>query len=181
MDKIARTLFFEDPRCYRQPPGDFGVLYLLRRDINSCFDENILWPGALAILAGIDLLGKFFAGDDRTGQVHTRFRNFIVKYTSIAPKEEKVIYHLRNSMLHSFGLYSKERNGNVYRFQLVYGHGGPLVEQREEGLFRIDLAGLREAFESSIMMYYCDLLADQDLQSRFMAMFPFYGAIPISA
>jgi hypothetical protein len=48
-------LFFEDPGNYRAPPGDYGVLYLLRRDVNSCLGWNpttgcripapASWPG----------------------------------------------------------------------------------------------------------------------------------------
>jgi hypothetical protein len=182
MDKNAEMLFFEDPQAYRQPPGDFGVLYLLRRDINSCVETKIRWPGAMAILAGIDLLGKFLAGGDDQGFVGGRFRAFVDKYfTPIAPAEVDVLYQLRNSLLHSFGLYSKDSKGNIYRFQLVYGAGGSLLEQRGTRLFRIDLARLHSSFESAIKQYHCDLSADPDLQSKFMAMFPMYGAIPISS
>jgi len=59
------TLFFEDPTVNRSPPGDYGILYLLRRDITRCMDNSILWPAAMAIMAGIDLLAKFETGDDR--------------------------------------------------------------------------------------------------------------------
>src|SRR5438045_9661394 len=30
------ALFFENPWVYRASPGQFGILFLLRRDINSC-------------------------------------------------------------------------------------------------------------------------------------------------
>jgi hypothetical protein len=75
--------FFRDPRDKPKPPDDFSHLYLLRRDIDTCFGFNpdngnpingidsvtrasvycqALWPGVMGILAGIDLLGKFLAG-----------------------------------------------------------------------------------------------------------------------
>jgi hypothetical protein len=63
-------LFFEDP-TYRKPPGEYGILYLLRRDINLCLENEkdpdlgiAQFPGAMAIMAGIDLLAKFYKGDD---------------------------------------------------------------------------------------------------------------------
>jgi hypothetical protein len=183
MDKNAEMIFFEDPHCGREPLGDFGVLYLLRCDINRCFEaeKKILWPGAMAILAGIDLLGKFLAGDDQ-GPVGDRFRAFVIKYFApIASAEVEAIYQLRNSLLHSFGLYSKDRKGNVYRFQLVPDACGSLIDQIGTGLFRVDLARLYMSFESAINRYHCDLSADPGLQSKFMAMFPMYGAIPISS
>jgi hypothetical protein len=180
-NKQAEELFFEDPQCFRKPPGDFGVLYLLRRDIGSCIEakNKILWPGAMAIFAGIDLLGKFLAGDDK-GPVGERFRAFIAKYfPSIAPADHAVMYQLRNSLLHSFGLYSCDRRGTIYRFQLIYGGGSQLVERTGKG-FRVDLALLHQAFGSAITQYHADLQADPALQAKFMAMFPNYGAIPIS-
>ncbi|MBU2858045.1 hypothetical protein HF289_14660 [Acidithiobacillus ferrooxidans] len=68
------TLFFEDPKTNKQIPNEFSVLYLLRRDVYQCMGIDsttrnktgikIIWPGVMAILAGIDLLGKFYSGND---------------------------------------------------------------------------------------------------------------------
>ena len=66
MNKITSSnieLFFEDPLAPPRPrPTFYGVLYLLRRDIITCFNNVAEWPGIMAILAGIDLLGKFYVG-----------------------------------------------------------------------------------------------------------------------
>lgn len=182
MDQEAELLFFEDPGNLRRPPGKFGVLYLLRRDINRCMEPNaeILWPGAMAILAGIDLMAKFFAGEDRS-QVGTRFFKFIDKYFILDAEGNRVIYQFRNALLHSFGLYSRTNSGQIYRFQLVYRCFGPLVDKVGPDIFRIDLARLHESFESAVTRYRSDLLTDCDLQSKFMRMLPDYGAINISA
>lgn len=80
IDPTDEALFFENPKLYRSPPGEFGILYLLRRDIDQCIAGSILWPGAMAIMAGIDLLAKFAAGDDAVGQVGNRFRDFLGQY-----------------------------------------------------------------------------------------------------
>jgi hypothetical protein len=90
MDKKAESLFFENPATDRSPPGDFGLLYLLRRDINQCMEHEILWPGAMAILAGTDLLGKFMAGEDEKA-VGLRFRSFIMRYFDSATHDSCVI------------------------------------------------------------------------------------------
>lgn len=67
--------FFMNPSTPPVIPGTFSQLYLLRRDISTCFGidpdngqrlpTQALWPGVMAICAGIDLLGKFLAGKPR--------------------------------------------------------------------------------------------------------------------
>lgn len=65
-------LFFKSPDDFVGRTGRHSTLYLLRRDVSLCFgiDPNsgnkvdfvALFPGAMAILAGIDLLAKFVYG-----------------------------------------------------------------------------------------------------------------------
>ena len=114
------ALFFQDPTTEPGTPGKLGVLYLLRRDIRECvtIEKKILWPATMAILAGIDLLGKFYAGEDGGG-VGLRFRSFVDKYFQpISDDDAETIYQLRNALLHSFGLYSKSTT-NTYYFSLI--------------------------------------------------------------
>jgi hypothetical protein len=40
-----------------------------------------VWPGAMAIFAGVDLLGKFYAGNDATDRVGDRFRGFLEAFS----------------------------------------------------------------------------------------------------
>lgn len=65
----------------------------------------------MTVLAGIDLLGKFYKGDDSPNGVGQRFKNYYEKY--IDNKNADTIYQLRNSMLHSFGLISKTKNKTI--------------------------------------------------------------------
>jgi hypothetical protein len=122
--------FFANPRNKPSIPGDNGVLYLLRRDILLCLGQDpcsggttchkAVWPGAMAILAGIDLVAKFYKGDDGP-QSGPRFKDFVGKYfLPISPAEAETIYQLRNALLHSFGLYSK-KDTQEYRFLLTAG------------------------------------------------------------
>ena len=100
-------LFFFDPLKI-QKPNKYGVLHLLRRDIYSCLGysfeplkkerESIIWPAAMTIFAGIDLLAKFYDGDD-LGSVGTRFKKYCKEY--IEKDNAEIIWKLRNSMLHS--------------------------------------------------------------------------------
>ena len=122
--------FFCDPRTAPNGPDIVSQLYLLRRDIDTCFGLNpttgerlnyqALWPGVMGILAGIDLLGKFFAGNDASGgkglgTVANRFTHFLKCSLGLSDQDANTLYQLRNSLLHSFGLYSETKEGRVYR------------------------------------------------------------------
>jgi len=179
LDRI--DLFFEDPSVCHKPPRWYGVLYLLRRDIRTCLDIGsnagaktdckALWPGAMAIMAGIDLLAKFLAGSDSVGETGLRFRNFLGRYFKpISSDDATTIYQLRNALLHSFGLYS-EHKGKVYRFTLTAVRR-PLVQERADDKYWIDILTLHDRFEAAVERYHADLGDDQDLQRNFDAVFP---------
>lgn len=170
-------LFFEDPAKEPRPrPTRYGILYLLRRDIEACFGVAE-FPATMAILAGIDLLGKFYAGDDDTGpgKVGHRFTGFLKYFDDVADEEKKVLYQFRNSLLHSFGLYSKDRQGNVYIFTLSKEY--PLLVRQNGEKCYINPSDLKKEFELSIKAYYEELYADPKLQQNFNKMFPKYGII----
>ncbi len=85
----------------------------------------------MGICAGIDLLGKFFVGNDDKGGVGKRFRNFLITYFSVPQNDAETLYQLRNSLLHSFGLYSEvtDKAGKVvqiYKF-VLYGNTRTLI------------------------------------------------------
>lgn len=109
-EKIA--VFFEDPstdpqKIFQRGQTMFGNLYLLRRDIDTAFNKEAKWLGVMGIMAGFDLLAKLYAGTDQN-TVTKRFSDFINNYvTNNNAVDTDVIYQLRNSLLHSFGLYSK--------------------------------------------------------------------------
>ena len=179
-------VFFELPTQNRTPLGIFGVLYLLRRDIFTCLgidsDTSIshkaLWPGAMGIFAGIDLMAKFWKGNDQSGQVGQRFKDFINTYFMLSSQEDaEAVYQLRNSLLHSFGLYSKG-NGKVYRFFLSACHA-PLVHHIPPEVYQFDLLTLHGQFENAITLYQQKLETDMKLQENFMKMYPNYGALKI--
>jgi hypothetical protein len=132
----------------------------------------------MGTLAGIDLLGKFVAGEDRTNRVGSRFRYFLSQYLHLAQHEAETIYQLRNSMLHSFGLYS--RAGNItYRFCLIARNVRPMIQHSPPETYLVDIFSLHADFENAIDEYRRELETDPALQQNFVAMFPNNGAIPI--
>ncbi len=179
--------FFASPRVFDDSEAQLSVLYLLRRDIDQCMgtdpntgEENcvgqVLFPGAMAIMAGVDLLAKFYVGSDNGG-VGVRFRQFTKKFFKIKQCEAEVIYQLRNALLHSFGLYSKSRDGE-YRFVLTAEKNVPLVRRNpSNNCYYVGLRALHRRFEDAIGRYQKALRKDQDLQAKFARMFPDYGLI----
>ena len=177
--------FFFDPKTSIQPPNNFGVLYLLRRDVYRCLGystntwtidrESIIWPGAMTVLAGIDLLGKFYKGEDSRNGVGPRFKDYYVKY--IDSQNSDIIFQLRNSLIHSFGLLSKTKT-KTYSFS-VSANRDRLVEQYSETSYKIDLFTLWDRFEESVEKYKIDLMNNDLLKTKFEAMYKFYGAVRI--
>ena len=184
-DDIA--LFFTDPAVEPSVPGTFSILYLLRRDVSHCISGNhTLWLGAMGILAGVDLLEKFLAGSDENGKVGQRFRAFIERYFKpLSPDDAQAIYQLRNSLLHSFGLYStarqKGRGIQEYYFTMLCAPLNTGLVQRDPATnqYLVNLWILHAKFETAIDRYRADLVTDQELQARFGAMFPIYGTTGI--
>ena len=175
-DQEPIDVFFRNPLEVPESSGTFGVLYLLRRDINVCFDKKIAtWPATMAILAGIDLLGRFHEVED-TSSVGKRFRGFVKKYFDISRDGAETIYQLRNALMHSFGLYSKG-----CRFSLINTETDSLIQRSLDGKYvRINIRALKKEFEAAIERYQADVRANSELQKKFEKMYSDYGAINIS-
>jgi hypothetical protein len=180
-------LFFADPANVPANNGTFGVLYLLRRDVRLCLGVDpatgarihnpVVWPGAMAVLAGTDLLAKFYAGSDAKGGVTTRFQNFVRNFFHpLSPGDDVTLYQLRNSLLHSFGLYS-QTPAQTYHFHVTAIGNVPLIQHTPPVDYQIDLLELYNRFEQAITNYSTALEAQQQLQTKFLAMFANYGAI----
>lgn len=76
-DKQNIEKFFKE-KTYN--PGENSSLALLRNDIDRCFISGILYPGVIGIMTGIDLLAKFYKGDDSSNGVGDRFKSFLKYY-----------------------------------------------------------------------------------------------------
>jgi len=133
----------------------------------------------MGMLAGIDLLAKFYAGS--RGGVGDLFRRFLERFCpSISEDDRQTIYQLRNSLLHSFGLYS-ESNGRIYRFRLTADGTGPLVSHNPLEHYHVDIRVLHRAFENAVAAYAVALDSEAPLQANFNAMFGNYGRVYITS
>lgn len=180
--------FFYDPvlELPQQDPIKVSVLYLLRRDISSAigFDRkneiftpeySSLFFGLSGIMTGIDLVAKFHNGETKPSGSSARFPSFVEQYF---PFEEssyaKVIYSLRNALIHSFGLYDKN-------IQFLLTSDGPspsgAVEALSENTYKIYGRDLFLSFEFALKRYFDDLLVNDDLQDKFHKVYKEYGTL----
>jgi hypothetical protein len=140
----------------------------------------------MAILAGVDLLAKFYAGTDR-GSVADRFRRFSGDYFHLSGLEAEQLYQLRNAMMHSFGLYSRvEKHGTIIaQYWFVVGADrsgtGKLVEPHPGDHYFVGIRTLHDAFEAAVGEYHHDLQRSDkdgdDLMKHFMKVWDHYGYI----
>ena len=183
--------FFRNPRQAPRKGDSLSPLYLLRRDIETCFgiDPNTglqmrpvddanhteiyckaIWPGTMAILTGIDLLAQFLEGSDRSGgkgnrnrkhSVSWRFKKFARKYMQMTKEEANLIYQLRNSLLHSFSLYSEEKGqkGRIkaINYFIIYQGLEDLIVTKHEKICYINASCLYLRFNNAIVEYFSHL------------------------
>lgn len=178
--------FFQNPKYLPDNQKVFSTLFLLRRDIFTSFGINpndnskigfqVLFPGTMAIMAGIDLLSKFYCTEDEIpgNKSGDRFKKFVSNY--IDTDNTETIYQLRNSLLHSFGLYSKDRNGNEYNFILDQNMIS-FIQKIDGKNYIISIRILLDRFENAILKYSNDILNNDLLITNFNQMFENYGQI----
>ena len=159
-------MFFRKPNETEEPMF-YGTLYLLRRDILTCLgtdpdtgqvlEHKARWPALMAILAGIDLLGKFVEGRGvEQGSSNLKFKGYLEGYLAVDSEEDReTLYQLRCAVLHSFGWFSIcSRTKREYRFQLAGVNDVPLIQRTADGQGRdVYIVALGVLYESSRSRY----------------------------
>ena len=168
-----------------------SVLYLLRRDAYTCLQidptslEKICfqarWPGIMTIMTGIDLLGQYYTGTDCPEGSGSRFKKYVRDYfKGIIKKEDNILYQLRNALIHSFGLYTRDSEYREYIFTLTSMEKPEFIEYGGKNKYIIGDKPLHEKFEDSIYKYHKELLKDPVLQKHFEAMFIYHSRVYIT-
>jgi len=205
-DKLLSDIdFFFDPptrdRVKHRTEGQESVLYHLRRELQFCLflcdsivDEPELekklkyqapstrFAPILVVMSGIDLLGKFLAGQDCGGkEVQKRFEDYLKHFTGLTENDRDVIWRVRNSYVHSFGLRDIKKNHKKIgvwpgRFvgEIITAHADKPFD------FAVNVADLCVEFLKSIKSYKDALQGDRNLQENFAKMFPKYGYFAIN-
>jgi hypothetical protein len=180
--------FFAPPSVSFPLPDYLGTLFLLRKDIISSLGRNpgtsnptgcfAPLAGAMAILAGVDLLAKFASGEDAPQEVAARFRNFLHKYFQLGSTDnEETICRLRDALIGSFGLRSQDDAGREYRFDLTYRNGPLITAFDVTGQVEVRVIALQRQFEGAVESFRKDTNDSAVLQRNFNRMFPKYGSV----
>lgn len=171
-------LFFMDPRV-NYSDGKQSNLYLLRREINTVLASKSnpinqtgvqqgpsILLAAMGVMAGIDLLAKFYSGEEYYSNSGIRFQKFVQRYFDNDSAD--VLYKLRNSLMHNFGL-----NDDGFKFVLRY-ENGPMLYYKEKSTTVINVKELHLMFENSIPQFKIEYPRLPSFQ-RFDALSEKYG------
>jgi len=181
--------FFMDPSIDPNSlKPKYSILYLLRRDICTCLkidpttkkviNYQARWPGIMTIMSGIDLLAQYLEGNDCIESTGRRFKKYIKKFfKKTNSKERNVLFQLRNALIHSFGLYARDSEGNEYNFTLTSIEKSKLLEFGEKDYYIVGDKPLHREFEKSLEAYHNILLEDTSLQKNFESLFPHYSTM----
>lgn len=195
--------FFIDPETPPDEVKNKSLLYLLRRDIRTCYgldpsirDDQALFPAMMTIMAGIDLLSKFYVGSYKNKGVGKRFKKFCRDCFPLECGDAEALYQLRNSLVHSFGLLSEDEKTNVsYVFNLKKERTRPFIKlflEEEKNIFfgeernikktvfkeySVSMDEFLAVFEEAIKGYRKKLDEDPTLQDNFEKVHPKYNNI----
>ena len=147
--KMDKEEFFRPPDNRNYTEKYRSTLHLLRRDLEELYGKEGDCEGlikapflcALGIMSGIELLTKIYVGKAKTD------RSDIIEFIKICGiKKAKAIYQFRCALSHGYGLNAVDRGGKKYRFQLTEEKCGDMMQEMEEGLYRISIIRLKEEF-----------------------------------
>lgn len=200
--------FFADPST---PPlvharGDqFSVLYLLRRELleTQGYDpnrdeeaaawkegaRNRLFASLSLMFTGIDLVAKFEQGD-KSGGVGARFQKFLTSPEGggLDASAAELLYAVRNSMLHAFGVPDSEMLAKLGMKQIAIAQrrmadttmGAGSVSVRTNGeVAEVYVDGVYRVMLDAVDNYRDSLFGSsaQPARTQFDQMFVKYGTI----
>jgi hypothetical protein len=200
--------FFADPTDSQHGEGRRqSTLYLLRREVQDCLigevvgEHEVLQPSRharrlfasiMVIFAGIDLLGKFVRGDDAPGpgEIERRFKGLIRAYMPLTPetsaREAHIIWRVRNTVMHSFGLYDRghtqDRHVAVSNEPWTPNEVSPVAAPKTvqgTAVWLVSIPRLYLGFIEAVAAYEKDVRARPDLQQGFASMFEHYGSLSV--
>ena len=179
--------------------GTFSSLFMLRCEAQDCLigkvidedevidaamlGEHRLFATLMVLMAGVDLLAKFYAGSDDSGGVGTRIKDFATRYMFPNAKDPgrsalALYLGLRNPLLHSFTLYERKLEIWLVNRQPSFD----IIENPERpDHFLISVEGVYLAFVRGLRGCHEELVTRADLQAKFEAMYERYGSTSFGA
>ncbi len=196
MDLSEKIEFFFAPPSPMQSGPMVSTLHLVRREVQDCLIGRVVEEDAAlaeprrqrvfatsaVLLAGIDLLAKFYDGSNTHRKSPERFRQFAAHwlferslYPDIAADILQQAYSCQLSQ--SFALRT-----SAHAHLSVAASGSRLAAQAIQevnGVHLISIEGLVAAFLIAVQRYRAALSTDRRLQTNFERMFDIHGALRV--
>jgi hypothetical protein len=120
--------------------------------------------------------GKYDAGTLDAQGVGVRFKSFLGKYWGLDSTNQEIIWQLRNSLCHSFALFSTDWNGKEYKFELSESAPNLIVHSGNNN-YQIGLDKLLEHFFTGISNYEKIVNTDDQHKDNLISVFSKIGLI----
>jgi hypothetical protein len=185
-------MVFADPLTITSSDEKIGYcsLRLLRRDIMHCLcitptgnTELAIWPAAMAICAGIDLLGYYVKTNgfqERAFDADPEaFIDYCKKYDIVKTHEDAVtLYSFRCSLMHKYSLYNIY-DEKTYVFTVAYRKKRTALISHNQGTneYWINLYILYKKFEESINHCHQAVITSSGLKNSVSSKIAYLGII----
>ncbi len=200
MTRNEKVAFFFKPPAPIKELGTLSSLFMLRCEVQDCLigkvidedavineamqhGEHRLFATLMVVMAGVDLLAKFYAGSDDIGGVGARFKGFAARYmfpnAADPARSAEILYQgIRNPLLHSFTLYDQNLEIWLVNRQPDFD----IFENPEKpGHVFISIEGVYQAFVRGLRAYHAELVNSADLLGKFESKYENYGSTGFGA
>lgn len=158
-------IFFRDPELSKEET--YSSLYKLRSDLRRClFSQNskdgpLLWPAAMLMLAGIDLMSSFYSDkpiDQRLCNIGQRYTLFCSECFTFEDQanDPDVLWKFRCALLHDYSIISQQMNSeSKNRLGLCFEIGNPQLFFKNNPSFDylLNISSFSNKFEDAIIKF----------------------------
>lgn len=131
---------------------------------------------AYVLMSMLELLSQCYVGKVSQRDQAQRLKSFLKDIGSVHPADARLLYHLRNALMHNYGQFTfdKEKNTN-YRFRFRYE--GDYLFNAAGSFFGVNLSILNKLIFVTLRQYQIALESDEKLQRKFTTVYQFIGKV----
>lgn len=131
---------------------------------------------AFVLMSMLELLSQCYVGKVSQRDQAKRLKSFLKEVGSVHPADARLLYHLRNALMHNYGQFTfdKEKNTN-YRFR--FGYDGQYLFNDSGAFYNVNLSQLNKTVFDAIKRYQNALETEKSLQRKFTSVYQFIGKV----
>ena len=183
-------VFFRDPESPKEET--YSSLYKLRSDLYRClFSQNsdgepLLWPAAMLMLAGIDLMSSFYSGNpiaQRLCNIRQRYTLFCSDCFALEDQvtDPDVLWNFRCALLHDYSIVAQQINSiSKRRLGLCFEIGNPQLFFKNNPSFDylLNVSSFYNKFKEAINKFEGKVRNNiDDHKTNFLVMSDYMGVI----